>query len=191
MKYFTKITDYDVADLARQLRDHPDLWNAHALRKTAVGSPHSRMNDIWVRYNDVAPFRESGDYSTFNDPHVPIWYPAWKLLPALRPIIFDLMTLVEGEMLGGVLITRIPPGQGIAKHIDKGWHVAYYSKYYLSIQSSPGAEFHCADEVLTPVTGEVYLFDNKLEHWVENKSNVDRITLIVCIRANKEGKCVR
>jgi hypothetical protein len=32
-------------------------------------------------------------------------------LPAVRKIVFDVMHAVQGEKLGGVLITKVPPGK--------------------------------------------------------------------------------
>jgi hypothetical protein len=189
MEFFKKMPfTFDIGPLRSALAAHPELWDQYSVRKTAPATPHGDMSDIWVRYNDIEPFRESGNYSTFNDRHVPVWYDAWTKYPdvqaALREIIFDLMASVEGEMLGGVLITRIPSGGGIAPHTDHGWHVEYYDKFYVSIESAPGAEFWCGDEFINPDPGEVYLFDNKLEHWVTNGSDHDRMTLIVCIRTD-------
>jgi hypothetical protein len=193
LKHFERVAEgIDVGPLMAQLAEHSKLWDQHSVRKTAPGTPHGQMSDIWVRYNDVAPFAASGDYSRFNDAHVPVWYPAWHALPALRPIVFGLMEAMEGEMLGGVLITRIPPGMGIAPHADRGWHVEYYDKFYLSLQSAPGAVFGCEHdgvrEELNPLPGELYLFDNRKLHWVENNSDQDRITLIICIRTERFGR---
>jgi hypothetical protein len=193
LRHFEKIADsIDVAPVLAELAAHPELWDQHSIRKTAPGTPHAQMSDIWVRYNDVTKFAKAGDYRGFNDAHVPIWYPAWRALPALRPIIFDLMALTQGEMLGGVLITRIPPDGGIAPHADRGWHVEHYDKFYLSLQSARGAVFGCEHdggrEELSPNPGEIYLFDNRKSHWVENASDQDRITLIVCIRTEKYGR---
>jgi hypothetical protein len=191
MKHFLKIDEgVDVSALLAQLDAHPELWDQHTVRKTAPGTPHSRMSDIWVRYNNAEPF-ESGErpWAEFNDEHVPVWYEAWGKLPALRKIIFDLMSMVDGEMLGGVLITRIPPGMGIDPHTDASWHVSYYDKFYVSLRSEPGAEFICwhegEREALCPSPGDIWLFDNKKMHAVENTSASDRITLIVCIRTDK------
>jgi len=186
MKFFTLMDrNVDVVPLVEMLDDHPELWDANGFRKKGSGTPHGGMSDIWIRYNDVTPYATSGDYAGFNDAHVPIWYPAYEVLQgALDPLIFPLMARVSGEMLGGVLITRIPAGHGIAPHVDEGWHVSYYDKFYLSLRSAPGATFHCGDEVINPEPGDLYHFDNRLEHWVKNESNVDRMTLIVCIRTN-------
>ncbi|MDN8066333.1 aspartyl/asparaginyl beta-hydroxylase domain-containing protein [Burkholderia vietnamiensis] len=186
MRNFLKIDDgVDVAPLVVAIDAHPELWDSHKERKTSDGSPHTGMSDIWVRYNDIRKYR---DRQSFNDEHVPVWYPAYHALPEMRPILFDLMATVQGEMLGGVLITRIPPGAGIAAHVDEGWHVEYYDKFYVSLRSAPGAEFYCDEggvEVLNPKEGEIWRFDNRKNHWVENNSDRDRITLIVCIRTEK------
>lgn len=192
MPHFLKISEgIDVSELARQLDENPELWDANTSRKTHAGSPHTQMSDIWVRYNDKRRL-DLNNLAAFNNEHVPVWYPAWEKLTALRPILFDLMAKVQGEMIGGVLITRIPPGMGIAPHVDLGWHVDQYDKFYLSVRSAPGADFICehdgVTERLNPKPGEIYLFDNRKCHSVENKSDQDRITAIMCIRTEKFGR---
>ena len=187
MRYFLKIGEIDVQPLLAELEQHPELWGSEGWRKNMAGGPHSGMTDIWVRYNDIAPYRARGDYRGFNDEHDSVWYQAYEKLPALKAILYPLMAAVEGERLGGVLITRIPPGCGIAPHVDAGWHVSYYDKFYVSLKSSPGAKFCCGEDVLEPKPGEIWRFDNRLQHWVKNESNEERMTLIVCIRTRKYG----
>jgi hypothetical protein len=168
--------------LLAEINAQPGLWNTRTERRDSVGSPHRAMSDIWLRYNAIERLGPE-----FNNEHVPVNYPAWQALPAARKICFWLMAMVEGEMLGGVLITKIPPGGQILPHLDKGWHVEYYSKFYVSLSSAPGAVFATASQEICPKPGEVHLFDNRKLHWVDNQSEVDRISLIVCIRTNKEG----
>lgn len=175
----------DVLPLVKTLESHPELWNRHTRRKLGDGSPHREMSDIWIRYNDATQCERTGDWSNFNHAHDSVWYPAYRALPELEPLIFDLMRKVHGERLGGVLITRIPAGGGIAPHIDRGWHVDYYDKYYISLKSEPGANFHCGPHFINPRPGDIYRFDNRVEHWVENASANDRMTLIVCIRSDR------
>lgn len=191
MEHFKLIQkDIDVSQVLKELQENPDLWDEHNVRKTAPGTPHLQMSDIWVRYNDDTKYREgTKPWSTFNDSHVPIWYRAWDKLPSLKPIVFNLMSLVKGEMIGGILITKIPPNMGIDKHTDDGWHVQQYDKFYLSIQSEAGAKFWCEEngksEALEPNPGEIWLFDNRKIHWVTNESSKDRITCIICIRTEE------
>lgn len=185
MKHFLKVMErIDVRSLSDQLDLHPELWDQNRTRKEVPGSAHTEMSDIWVRFN-----ADHSDPLRMSDPHIPVWYPAWEALPALKPIIFDLMAKVRGEMLGGVLITRVPSGAGIEPHRDKSWHVDYYDKFYLSVRSAPGAIFGCnhdgVRELLNPVPGEIWRFDNRKLHWVQNDSDRERITVIICIRTDR------
>lgn len=183
MKNFMKIADVDVMPLRLALLQHPELWNQNAVRKVAPGTPHAAMSDIWVRYNDDTECRKTGDYSKFNDAHDPIWYPAYYALPQLRPLIFWLMSRVEATRLGGVLITKIPPGGRIAPHADKGWHVEHYNtKLYVVLQANPQCVNRVEDESVLMQAGEVWFFDNTKEHEVVNDGDDDRITLIICMR---------
>lgn len=191
MSHFTKIYDgVDVAPLLAQLDQYPDLWGTYRHRKMP-GSPHARMSDIWVRYNRLDRFDEANP-AAFNAEHIPVWYPAWRVLTALHPILFDLAGAVQCEMIGGVLITRIPPGERIDSHTDQGWHVDQYEKFYLSPKSAPGADFICehdgVEERFNPKPGEWVLFDNRKRHRVENNSPEDRITVIACLRTAMFGR---
>jgi Aspartyl/Asparaginyl beta-hydroxylase len=192
MQHFQKIASgLDIAPVREQLDAHPELWNQNDWRKTRPDSPHTGMTDIWVRYNDIERL-DLGNPAKFNEEHVPVWYPAWDKLTALKPLVFELMARVYGEMLGGILITRIPPGATLAPHVDHGWHVEQYDKFYLSIESAPGANFFCrhdgVTEALCPEPGDIWLFDNRREHWVENTSDKERITVIICIRTQMYGR---
>jgi hypothetical protein len=177
----------DVSAVAAEIEAHPELWNQHSVRKTAPGTPHAAMSDIWVRYNDATPF-EAGErpWAEFNDIHVPIWYEAWYALPSLQPLVWGLMAEVRGEMLGGILITKVPAGGRIDPHVDRGWHVETYDKFYLQIANPPGCKFWCDHggvcEELEPRPGDIWLFDNRKMHGVDNDSGGERITVIICIR---------
>ncbi len=180
---FSLVAHADHAPILRDLEAHPELWDQHTARRDVLKSPFVKASDIWVRYN-----RWDRLGPQFNDEHVPVWYPAWSALPSLKPVVFALMAQFQGEMLGGVLITRIPAGVSIAPHVDTGWHVDYYEKFYLSLKSAPGAMFCFDDAVLNPKPGEVWRIDNRQRHWVANNSNEDRMTLIVCIRTEMFGR---
>lgn len=166
----------DVAALRAALARRPDLFGQHGARAYA-GSPHQGMTDIWVRYNapyNLGPF--------FNDEHDPVWYPAWHQLPELHGLVFDLMRRVEGERLGGILITKLPPGASIAPHVDCGWHADYYEKFTIAVANPPGALFRFPDGDIAAENGDCWWFDNSVPHAVDNPTDHERIALIVCIR---------
>ena len=176
----------EVGLIGLELNRQPQLWNQDNERIRAADSPHRDSDDIWIRYNDKTPFLAKGDFSHFNDPHFPVWYPAYYDLPSINPFIWRLMAAVRGEHLGGVLIWRVRPGMRIYPHIDTGWHVDFYDKFNVIISGAPGAGFVWADdqEAMPARTGDVYHFFNNTPHEVINDSDQDFIALVVCIRTH-------
>jgi hypothetical protein len=164
----------DVSGLAEKLQDD-SLFDLYDWRKEKYA--HREMKDIWVRYNHISNIGEK-----FNDSHESVWYPIIEKIPEVLPIVFNLMAYVNGERLGGVLITKVPSGGKIAKHVDGGWHAGYYEKFYVPIQNGKGSKFCWDDLEIEPEAGEVWQFDNSIPHWVENDSDKDRMAMIVCIK---------
>lgn len=182
-QYFSKVADdFYVLPLQHVLNSKPGLWGRRNFRKASEGSPHSGMTDIWARYRD---FSEMQDWDKFRfTPFESVWYPESEEIPQVRPLVFKLMAAVEGERLGAVLITKLPPGGRIEPHTDSGWHAENHSKFYIPIQNGEGANFHWEDGFIAPKLGEVWRFDNSVPHWVTNDSDTDRISLIVCIKTD-------
>jgi hypothetical protein len=171
--------------LREYLNEHQDLFGVYNYRGGFSNSPHREMTDIWVRYNDITPYLETEDFSTFAEEHDSVWYPISDKLP-IKPLLFELMTKVQGERLGGVLITQLPPHCEIHPHVDGGWHAGYYDKYYVPIQTSKGDVFGFEDGNIKPTQGDAWWFDNSVRHWVQNNTNYQRLSLIVCIKTNNK-----
>lgn len=183
MRNFLRIaTGVDVTPALLELHRQPELWDEFTERKTADRTPHAAMSDIWLRYRARADLE--ADRSSYLTPHTPVFYPAWSKLPALRPIVFGVMTRVQAVQLGGMLITRLPPGGEILPHDDLGsWHAEFFNtKAYVALSSPPGCWNSCGGEVIHMASGDVWTFDNLLPHAVGNPSDEDRITLIVSMR---------
>lgn len=171
---------FDVEPLRDQLVRHPESWDTHTLRTGSYETPHKAVSDIWVRYNAWKNF--TGDPARFNAEHESAWYPVIHDLPAAWSLARRVVRRVGGGKLGGVLITRIPPGGEVRPHIDRGWHAGYYDKYAVQIAGNDKQAFCFEDSVLRPDPGDLYTFDNSRLHWVTNQSDSERITLIICIR---------
>lgn len=167
----------DVRPMQEALQEHPTLWDARTERTLPEDSPHHGLSDIWARFADPDTMRDDGSHDS-------VWYPPADVLP-VRDIVFPLMAAVRGERLGGVLITRIKPGQVCKPHTDPGWHARYYDKYAVQIQAAPEQAFHFERQSLVTKPGDVFWFDNSFTHWVTNDSQSDRITMIVCIKTER------
>lgn len=168
----------DVRPMQVALESHPELWDQRTERTTPEGSPHHGLSDIWARFAEPSTMQPDGSHDS-------VWYPPADVLP-VREIVFPLMAAVQGERLGGVLITRIRPGQVCKPHTDPGWHARYYQKFAVQIAAAPGQAFHFEGHELVTKPGDIFWFDNSHTHWVTNESDTDRITMIVCIKTEKE-----
>jgi quercetin dioxygenase-like cupin family protein len=166
-----------VSQIHWALLEHPELWNEHTARTENPASPHHGVDDIWVRFGDPARAQDGA-------PHDSFWYPSADAL-GIKPLCFDLMRFAEGVELGGVLITRIPPGASVKPHTDPGWHARRYQKFAVQITSAPGQRFCFEGESLETKPGDLFWFDNQHMHWVTNPTPYERITLIACIRTEK------
>lgn len=174
MEGFAKEAD----QIAAALEANPQLWNQHRMRTESPHSPHREADDIWVRYNAAENFTTMDE---FNGPHESSWYPSADLL-GVKNFVFDLMRMVCGTQLGGILITRIPPGKQVYPHRDQGWHARYYEKFALQVRGNERQAFCFDDERLVTVTGDMFQFENSYRHSVFNDSEEPRITMICCIR---------
>lgn len=169
----------NVAPLVHAIARQPALWDQHRLRTEHEGSPHREVSDIWIRFNALADYEASGDRAAVIDQHESVWYPAIDALPEVRPIVFDLAHLVRGERVGRVIITRLAPGARIAPHVDSGSHAAYYDRYQVALACPLGCWFRAGEERLQMQTGDVWWFDNGVEHEVVNDGREDRLAMIV------------
>jgi hypothetical protein len=159
------------------------LWNRRTLRTEPENSPHHGLDDMWLRW-----LSDDADY-THDGPM------AWGVeevvaMPTLQAMADQIMLAYQGSRLGGVLLTRIPPGKSCAPHTDGGWHAQTFQKFGVSIHSARDQHF-CFDGVQVPTEpGDVFWFDNSQTHWVTNPTDKARVTLIVAVRTEWRPSCL-
>jgi len=168
----------NVAPFLWEVQANEHLWDENPSRTDNPLSPHHGLSDIWLRY---APPGVDG-----SQPHASVWYDS-PIVAAAQDLVYPLMSMVRGDELGGVLLTKIPAGMECKPHTDPGWHARYYQKYAIQIQSAPGQSFNFDNEALVTRPGDVFWFDNSQTHWVPNPTLHERMTLIVCIKTNRKG----
>jgi hypothetical protein len=184
MKHFQKIGEgIDIIPLLNAVTRQRDLWKSNLLRQTFADSPHADVEDVWLRFTDMAEFERTGDLKVVGDDLECIAYPAWHALPQAHHIVFNVMRRVEAERLGRVMITRLDPGKRIKPHSDVlGAYAGYYSRYHVPLQSQPGVSFRAGNEQVFMAPGELWWFDASAEHEVVNNSADDRVHLIIDVR---------
>jgi len=175
--FFRLAAGVDVVPALHQLVQMPDLWNENTLRTKHPQTAHGQADDIWMLFNEVP----SDPTAVIDDVKV-VPYRAWGQLTHLRGLVLDVMRRVDGVALGRVIVTRLKPGAEITPHIDGGAPATYYTRYQIALKSLPGAAFRCGNERVEFQSGDVWWFDNRVEHEVVNNSDDDRIVCIVDVR---------
>ena len=152
----------------------PEMWDLDTFWKDFPIPIFREVDTIYLRFPDKEAFRSGvGDVNECQD------QPAMELLPA-KALIDQLVGEVSGSRVGRVLINRLLPCCKVLPHSD-GENL-YYSRYHVVLQTNDLIEFRCGQEYASMRDGEVWWFDNSVEHEVINHGDTPRIHLIVDIR---------
>lgn len=182
MNNFQPIATIDPTLLLNQIQRQPDLWKADTYLRDYPQGPFGDTETIFLRFPPASVTElERGA----KDPHECVWMDGWLHLPAARSIVFGLMSKVEGERLGRVMINRLRPGGRVYPHADTPEHALYWDRYHAVLRSGPGCNFRCGEETINMQTGSLWWFQNALEHEVTNNSAEDRIHLIMDVRTQR------
>jgi hypothetical protein len=198
MQHFQKLSQgIDVLPLLLGIKRRPELWQEDSYLRHYPQGPFGEVESIMLRFPQKVVFEGEDAEERLAlykanrlpgfDQHESIDYPAFKLLPEARPIIFSLMAYVQGERLGRVMVNKIKPGGVIYPHADTPEHAGYFSRFHVVLQSSPGVVFRAGNEKVYMETGSIWWFDNSQEHEVINNSADDRIHMVVDIRCSIRG----
>lgn len=184
MSNFLKLGTVDVLPLLFEVKKQPELWNRNPCRLSR-NAPHHETQDMFLRYRDDTPFIKSNEWSKFVDKDIEDWNKTIDFLPSAKPVIFDVMSRVQGEMLGGVFIYKLQPGSKIYPHEDHGWHPEFYDKFNICLQSNSKAAFCYDGEAMFQEQGDIHFFKNDVKHWVVNEGEIDHIVMTVCVRTDR------
>lgn len=192
MKNFLRIaTGVRVMDLMlaiQRLEKSHGVWREDTYLRDYPQGPFMHTESIILRFpsRSVHETEEALRSHEANfDQHENIDQPVFKSLPEARPLVFNLMAAVQGERLGRVMINKLMPGGMIYPHADTPVHAEYWDRFHIVLQSAPGSNFRAGDEWVHMATGEVWWFNNRIEHEVINNSDTERVHMIVDIRTSK------
>lgn len=199
MKHFHILTrNQDVNPLVLAIKRRPELWQEDTFLRKYPQGPFGETESIMLRFPVVATGLSDEEIEAYkenrlpgHDQHESVEQPAYKLLHEARPLVMGLMARVQGERLGRVMINKIVPGGRIFRHADTPVHCDYWTRFHIVLQGLPGAVIKCGDfeggaeEAFSMSTGDVFWFNNALEHEVTNNSADDRISMVVDIRTSR------
>lgn len=204
MKNFWQVADgIEVQPLLDQLADVPTA------KRDEEGYPYfgpvkwRKMTEwTWRKSKDVAIYNEYNivlRYVTATNDKGKIRPVKWHslhppgTLGSAWPIVEKVNAAAGGDpnCVGHVILTRLPKGGKIGKHIDQPPRLAdgsvmpgfpYWQRHQVPLAVSPGVVFGCGGEELYMKPGFAFGFKAQQEHWVHNGSGRDRLSMIVEIR---------
>lgn len=180
MSRFVKLASgVDTLPVMLELCRTDHLWDANPARRLYEGTPHAAMRDIWVRFR---PEAEIAGPKSYKEEYRCTNWPAWQALPSLRPLVRALKNQVDAVELGSILITRLPAGAAILPHSDKGSWAAEWFNCKGHVTLAGAADVRCGEDTVTMERGDVFTFDNLIEHDVRTVGDAARVVLIVSMR---------
>lgn len=192
MKNFIRIaTNVPVIGLLlaiQRLEKSHGVWKVDTYLRDYAQGPFENTESIILRFPPRSVHETEAalkEHSAQFDQHENIDQPIFKDLPEARPLIFNLMGAVEGERLGRVMINKLIPGGVIYPHADTPVHAEYWDRFHVCLQSAPGSSFRCGTETIGMQPGDIWWFNNRLEHEAINNSAEDRIHMVIDIRTSK------
>lgn len=175
---FKKLMDgIDVSHMVASLYEHFDLWDEIKGRQETPGSPHSETKTIFLRWA-----KELTIQAAFTD-LTAVDYPARKLMPESDDLIFKFLQALSPTRLGRVIITQLKPFGLIAPHVDEGIVADSFQRFHIPISCGSASTFYGkthdqVTECAKMKPGELWWFDNKRTHWVENMCDAPRVHMI-------------
>ena len=181
MNNFQILGTVDPNPLLHEIWRNQGLWREDTYLRDYPQGPFKNTETIFIRF---PPASVTELERSTKDPHECVWMDGAIHLTEARKIIFELMATVKGERLGRVMVNKLIPGGRVFPHADTPEHANYWDRYHVVLQSRPGCNFRCGDETVHMQTGQVWWFQNAIEHEVVNNSDLDRIHMIVDIRTS-------
>lgn len=190
MRNFLKIAEgVNTKPLLNTIARKPDLWKADTFLRKFPQGPFGETDTIYLRFQDKVPVEDDEQLELYkqnrlagHDLHECPWRDEINELPEARAHILALMSATGATRLGRCMLNRLVQGGHIFPHADSPEHAGYWDRYHIVLQSSPGNTFRCGDETIWMKEGEVWWFQNSIEHEVLNSSAEERIHLIVDLR---------
>jgi hypothetical protein len=186
LRNFRKLAELDVSAFKERLILEDRLFSEanSGLKEGDLGYSHKDTNIILCRYAPMAPDIATNveEQKKTKDNLFAVDYDARRAFnDVLDPLIYRLMWLLKATHLGGIGIIRLPAGKKIEPHYDLGLSAQFYDRFHITINGPEECLFICGEgddeERVAMRDGEVWWFDARKLHFVENNSSKDRVSI--------------
>jgi len=168
--YFSDTINSDLWKLVtnRQRLTHAlrftETIHLYALKDLPDGSDTTQANQ-WM---DIQPL-EQADIDVFK-----------KAITWFEKIL--LTTGAEHVEFGRIFISKLAAKSTIDTHTDSGKYFSYYDRFHFTVTAAEENIFVIRNEECTLENDSLFWVNNHVPHWLENRSNEDRINFIIDAR---------
>lgn len=174
MKNFKKlVTGVPIDGFKLELECNDFLWKDYRFRSEYPGSVHADTDCIVLRAQEILDAPSEKDMIECID------FPNMEFFPVVEDFLEDVRDIFNVKDFGRVLLVKLYPNGKVLPHIDQGKYAEAGNRLHFVIQSDEGNEFICGDEKVHMKPGELWYFDHKVLHYVNNNSERDRIHLLI------------
>lgn len=157
-----------------------DLFNQWTLRQDYPGSCHSDTKTIVLRISKGITPDSTLDTITEHDYMHELECVDWDNIhefDVLDDCIMDIQEKLLLREIGWVTIVSLPPGKEITPHPDEGEYCKHYNRFHIPLftKNSP---MSVGNETFNMKEGELWTFNNQLQHSTKNDTDQERIHLI-------------
>jgi len=175
----------DVRPMLNRLQNtDPKVWREDTYLRDYPQGPFGDTESIILRFPTLPVDRQKEEILTnpSYDQHENIWMPGSENFPEFKSIVFELAYKLEATRIGRVMINKLNNKGCVFPHADTPSHAKYWSRFHVVVGALPGVDFRCNDEWVQMTTGEIWFFNNELEHEVINNSGQPRIHMVVDLK---------
>jgi len=169
---FRRLDQVDVSAIKEKVRTFTDDdWGAYDWRQNRPRSAQAETQSIPLIFDE--DFRHV-------DPTVHESYHELGCETLLEPVVCTVSDYYTGDgYIVRALLVRLK-GQGvIPPHVDNGFSLLNCRRIHIPVQSTDGVEFTVGGEQRVMKEGELWEINNAREHSVVNRSDKERVHLII------------
>jgi hypothetical protein len=161
-----------VPDLLDEIGSNDELWLADTSRQRKI-KVQQHTQSIFLRGAVRAP----GSPASSNDiqESAPARYAS--RFPATIKLLNQIAEHFQADLCRALYV-RLLPFSEVLPHVDGGSYYLTRDRYHLVIYSVDGSVMSCEDEQVVMYPGELWSFNNKLQHESKNASPEWRVHLI-------------
>lgn len=183
MLHFKRLaTDVDIEPILAELDAAADMWLADTSRQRKVRCQRNTQN-IFLRAAQKPLPRGARNA---NDVHASRTTKAAGYFPCALQYCQSVADSLEGQLGRATLVTLLPKSK-VYPHVDMGQYYRIRDRLHLVLRSSRGSPLTAEDETVVMQERELWVFNNKANHWAENSSTDARVHLIFDVLPPRGG----